>query len=217
MPVRPKGVFIIIKYIIWDFDGSLFDTYPSQIDVLIEIMQEDYSLKLSPEYIQHLTQVCLKYTFKTIADKYDIEKEELMDKFEIKCSRISPEEQKPMLYAREVCKKIIKVGGKNFINTHRDRESLEELISYFEMSDYFSEIVTRESGFPRKPDPGSFKYIKDKYDLDISETLAVGDRRLDIEGARKAGLKTFYLGNDNGIIIISDYHADSSEKIFELI
>jgi FMN phosphatase YigB (HAD superfamily) len=64
----------------------------------------------------------------------------------------------------------------------------------------------------------SFIFLIKKYNLSLTETLAVGDRKLDIEAAKRAGIKTFHLHNEcENYIKISDYHGSSLKDLLELI
>ncbi len=53
---------------------------------------------------------------------------------------------------------------------------------------YFTEVVTSNSGFKRKPDPESMIYLREKYQ--INSGLVIGDRPIDIEAGQAAGLDT---------------------------
>ena len=45
----------------------------------------------------------------------------------------------------------------------------------------------------RKPSPGMILKAKDKYNLNLQDSLLVGDKRSDIEAAIRAGLSKYYL------------------------
>ena len=65
------------------------------------------------------------------------------------------------------------------------------MLSILEKTDiapYFTEVITSESGFLRKPSPESMFYLKDKYH--ITNALVIGDRDIDIEAGKKAGFVT---------------------------
>lgn len=58
---------------------------------------------------------------------------------------------------------------------------------------YFLEIVAGNSGYPKKPDPGSLKALMGKEAAGPSETLFVGDSSIDTETGSKAGVLTVVL------------------------
>ena len=53
---------------------------------------------------------------------------------------------------------------------------------------YFTEIITGDSGFARKPDPEALLYLIKMYQLDPKSTYYVGDRNLDMACAKNAGI-----------------------------
>jgi len=48
----------------------------------------------------------------------------------------------------------------------------------------------------RKPNPGMFISAQEKYNIDMSNSISVGDKERDIEAALNAGVKTNYLFTD---------------------
>ena len=48
--------------------------------------------------------------------------------------------------------------------------------------------MTNQSGFPRKPEPDGILYLMEKHGLDPARSWYVGDRRIDMEAARNAGI-----------------------------
>jgi phosphoglycolate phosphatase-like HAD superfamily hydrolase len=91
---------------------------------------------------------------------------------------------------------------------------MTKLLSYYKMVDLFSEIVSSDNGFARKPDPQAIMYIIDKYDLDHERVITIGDREIDIESGRRAGIATC-LFNPGGSITSTraDYVIDSLEQL----
>ena len=55
---------------------------------------------------------------------------------------------------------------------------------------YFTEILTSQSGFARKPSPEAATYLIDKYHLDPEQTYYIGDRTLDIDFAQNSGIQS---------------------------
>ena len=87
-------------------------------------------------------------------------------------------------------------GVANYVFTHRGA-SAAGILKGAGLDGYFTEIVTAEAGFRRKPDPEGIDYLVRKYGLDRSLTCYVGDRSLDIECACNAGIKSIlYLPRD---------------------
>jgi phosphoglycolate phosphatase-like HAD superfamily hydrolase len=180
----------MFKHILWDFDGTLFDTYPAmtiafQKALLDEKIQEDKDtiLKLMKISLGHAVDHYKKIF--SISDNF-IERYHFYEKTLDK--RLLP----PMPYAVEVCRGIKANRGDNFIFTHRG-DYVFKLLGYYSMLDYFTEIVSLDYRFKRKPDPSGFNYIIEKYSLNKAQVLAVGDRELDILAGHNAGIKACFL------------------------
>ena len=56
------------------------------------------------------------------------------------------------------------------------------------LSDLFSDAVTRLDGFPAKPAPDALRYLIQKHRLDLSRCVMVGDRDIDLDAAKNAGI-----------------------------
>jgi phosphoglycolate phosphatase-like HAD superfamily hydrolase len=94
----------------------------------------------------------------------------------------------------EVCAYVRSIGGQNLIVTHRGGESLQRLLEFHHMTDYFTDRLTRDDGFPRKPDPASFEEMIQRHHLERASVLAIGDREIDVLAGRAAGVRTCLFG-----------------------
>ena len=54
----------------------------------------------------------------------------------------------------------------------------------------------------RKPLPGMFLKARDRYNIDMEKSIAIGDKERDIESAFNAGVKTGYLLSDKDVVSI---------------
>jgi phosphoglycolate phosphatase-like HAD superfamily hydrolase len=95
---------------------------------------------------------------------------------------------------KQVCQYICSIGGKNVIVTHRGLKGTMELLEANHMTGYFAACLTRDDGFPRKPDPASFEAAMKRFHLRKEETLTVGDRELDILAGGAAGIASCFYG-----------------------
>lgn len=65
------------------------------------------------------------------------------------------------------------------------------------LSDYFKDCISSADVGYRKPHPLFFNYLINKYQLDISDTIMIGnDFEKDILGATKIGLKAYFFTNN---------------------
>jgi len=183
----------MLKYLIWDFDGTLFDTYPGIAKTFIKVINEQYGKDYSYGKVLSWCKKSLGTCGSNLANELDINKDELMRNFSQEYREYgAPIEEPPFCGAREICKKIIKNNGMNLLVTHRSCVTLNKLLIKYKMHKYFIELITGNDKYPKKPDPSSFIYLITKYNLRKDHVLAIGDRDIDIQTARNAGIKSCY-------------------------
>lgn len=183
----------LITDLIWDAGGTLFDTYPSVVRAFGAALQT-WGVTLSPAEILPLVRRSRDYAAHALAASLRLEPEALLAEFR-RCYDAAPAAaQPPFPGARELCAHIVAQGGHNFIVTHRRRSSLLALLEAHGMTDYFTAAITKEDPYPRKPDPTALEALVQHYTLDRYATLAIGDREIDMQAARAAGLRTCFFG-----------------------
>ncbi|TKD71442.1 HAD-IA family hydrolase [Pseudalkalibacillus hwajinpoensis] len=164
--------------ILWDFDGTLFDTYPAFTRVMRELVpsgvKEEDILKE------------LKVSFHHAASFFNLSKKQI-ETFREMDNALSPDDKPPFPGLKDILEK----AELNVIMTHKPRAEVTSILKHFNMEHYFKDLVAGDDGYPRKPDASSYRYLHKKHNLD----LAVGDRVLDILPAKEIGLKTCLFQN----------------------
>lgn len=179
----------MIRNIIWDLDGTLFDTYPAILRAF-RLAFEDLGVVIPEEQVRDQAQKSLTHYAEKLVEQHGLDDESLWERYEVYCDDFPLEEQKPFPGARQVCEYINSIGGINVIVTHRPWNSAKRLLETYRMNEYFTFMLTVEQGYPLKPDPAMFEKVIESFDLVREETLAVGDRDLDILAGQAAGLTT---------------------------
>ena len=184
----------MIRNIIWDFDGTLFDTYPMTVNSFRRALK-DNDIDETNENILNYLKISDKHAVYHFKQLYGLD-DAFIDKYRLYKENIGLEMVRPFPFALEVCKKLIGLGGRNYIITHRG-DSTFEFLQYYGMEDYFTEIITKKYGFKRKPDPEAFLYLIEKYKIDRSSALVIGDRECEILGAKAAGIRMCLYNTNN--------------------
>ncbi len=197
----------MIKNIIWDFDGTLFDTYPTITKGHLYALND---LGIIEEYETIYGNLKISSSFN---DDYLYNKYKLEEDYKLNVNKYIElhNDFKPFPSVEDILKEIVDNGGFNFMNTHRGYSSIK-YCKMFDLDKYFKEYVTIRNEFNKKPDPESNEYLINKYNLNKEETLMIGDRDLDIESGINANIKTCFCDFD-GIKITSK--ADIIIKNFE--
>ncbi|MDZ5470477.1 HAD-IA family hydrolase [Bacillus sp. 31A1R] len=176
--------------ILWDFDGTLFNTYPAYT----KLFQEAVPNATQEEVFKQL-KVSFSHTF-----KYFELGEEMQNQIRKKARELKPKELFPFPAVEEV----LKQADLNVIMTHKEREDVWNILKFHKLDHYFIDMVAGDDGYPRKPDPASYKYLHEKHHID----LAIGDRELDILPAKQLGIKTCLFQNrtSGADYYLDDYH-----------
>lgn len=175
-----------IKNYIWDFDGTLFNTYPVMITALEQVILEH-----NIHFEGDMTRFIKEKSIREFANQYGTP--QFLDDYH----QLEDELQMSPAYYPEIptiLKTIVKNGGQNFVVSHRD----DKTYSYLgELRPLFTEIITSDNQFARKPNPESLCYLIDNFHLDRNESAMVGDRPLDILAGKNAGIKTILFDEAN--------------------
>lgn len=179
----------MIKNIIWDVDGTLFDTYPA-ISKAFQCAVHDLGGDAPLPWIIENARISLSHCVSVLADRCHVESSAVGQKFNQYYDQVQPEAQPPFPGVIQVCQWICARGGKNVIVTHRGSQSTVELLEAHQMRGYFCGWITRDDGYPKKPNPAAFEAIIQQHQLSKAETIAVGDREIDIQAGRAASVLT---------------------------
>ena len=191
---------------IWDLDGTLLDSYQA----ILAGIQETYEQFDIPFDREEVRDFILRYSVKDLlvrdADLHGLDSEEL------NCVRASSLKEKntqiPLMDgAREILAWAAEQDIQNFVYTHKSDNAFQ-VLEDLGVRHHFTEILTSDSGFARKPSPEALLYLIDKYQLDKATTYYVGDRLLDVETAIHAGISSINLQIDG---------LDQNQKISHLL
>lgn len=179
---------------IWDLGGTLLDNYESSSHAFAATL---WSMS---ERVVLRTDVydALKVSTAYAVEKFASDLPGFLEEYK----KLEAEElEKPILFsgAKKVLKSLSVNGKKNFMISHRNHQVLT-ILSAAEIGSYFTEVVTADNGFKRKPAPESINYLLSKYKLNPKKTVMIGDRSLDIEAGNAAGVETIYFDSSNDSI-----------------
>lgn len=205
----------MFRNIIWDVDGTLFDTYPA-ITQAIQAALNDLGKDASLAWIAELAKQSLSHCAAVFIDKYQMDRGALEQALEKHFNRITIEESPLFPGVIHLCQHICSIKGKNVIVTHRERKSTLELLAGYKLSGFFAGCITRDDGYPRKPDPSAFEAALDMYHLQRDETLTVGDRQIDMQAGQAAGLFSCFYGVEADSVK-ADLAISSFDELYEYL
>ena len=174
-----------MKNYIWDFDGTLFDTYPAMVDGAWQALK-DFGISMDKKEIYFKMK---KYSTSYLINESNLNAREFNELFH-RYEKESTEVSRPFPETKQVLEMLKDNGGRHFILTHRLTESTWGLLKEHRLAHLIEEVVGIDQDFPRKPDPASLNYLIDTFHLERTDTMMIGDRRLDIEAGKNAGVAT---------------------------
>ncbi|MFD0897623.1 HAD-IA family hydrolase [Loigolactobacillus binensis] len=184
----------MLQAAIWDFDGTLYDTYSGIMQALQQLVTE-YGLKVDRQSLYRLIKEdSVKTAIAQFGQTLAIEPAVLSKRYH-EIERQTQQDPQPFTAALTTCQAIIANGGQNFLMTHRDRGS-ERFLAAGGFTPLFSEYVTSEQNFKRKPDPEAINYLVTKHQLNPATTVMIGDRPLDVVAGQNAGIKGCFFDVD---------------------
>ncbi|OUZ31336.1 phosphoglycolate phosphatase [Enterococcus faecium] len=201
-----------MKNYIWDFDGMLFDTYPAMVDGAWQALK-DFGISMDKKEIYFKMK---KYSTSYLINESNLNAKEFNELFH-RYEKESTEVSRPFPETKQVLEMLKDNGGRHFILTHRLTESTWGLLKEHRLAHLIEEVVGIDQDFPRKPDPASLNYLIDTFHLERTDTMMIGDRCLDIEAGKNAGVATCLYDIDHFLgEIPADYVVGNLNEILTL-
>ena len=173
---------------IWDLDGTLLDSY----EAILSGIEETFAQFTIPYDKEKVREFILKYSVQDLLEKVAEDRNldvEVLN--QVRAQSLAEKNAQVVLKpgAREVLNWADQVGIRNFVYTHKGDNAFT-ILKDLGLESYFTEILTSQSGFSRKPSPEAATYLLDKYELNPRTTYYMGDRTLDVEFAQNSGIQS---------------------------
>lgn len=173
---------------IWDLDGTLLDSY----EAILSGIEETFAQFSIPYDKEKVREFILKYSVQDLL--VQVAEERKLDVAvlnQVRAHSLAEKNAQVVLMpgACEVLAWGDQVGIQQFVYTHKGDNAFT-ILRDLGLESYFTEILTSQSGFVRKPSPEAATYLIDEYQLDPEKTYYIGDRTLDVEFAQNSGIQS---------------------------
>lgn len=183
------------KLVIFDFDGTLFDTKSIVKQGLLDFSKENDLPMPDVELI------CYGYSNPDVYDfGWGVDKEKqkyIMDKAFIMISdKINEGIYIPNIFknTKEILEILSNKGVTLSVCTSREKEATLNVLEHYDIKKYFKTFRTREDVTARnkkpKPNPELLFEIMDELDFDKNNTCIIGDTDSDVFAGKNAGIKS---------------------------
>ena len=173
---------------IWDLDGTLLDSY----DAILAGLEETYATYQLPFDRASIKDFILKHSVQdllvAVAEEYHLDVTDLNHR---RAESLAEKNAQVVLMegARDVLSWGQEAGIEQFVYTHKG-ENAFVILRDLGLESFFTEILTSQSGFARKPNPEAAIYLMKKYGLHPEKIYYIGDRSLDIDFARNSQIQS---------------------------
>ena len=197
----------------WDFDGTLIDTYPVSVQILKAALggaplEEQEALGL----MKNTLGICVE----EYARRNGQTREELMTAFRREEGRLPLKGFPPLPGIPETLRRLRELGCRHYLFTHRDHLAWRILEAHG-LRDCFEGGVTQEEGFPKKPDPSGLLHLMRKANVSPEECVMIGDRPMDLEAGRRAGMRVCMLDPEGFFPEEQGLRCEDAHALAELI
>jgi HAD superfamily hydrolase (TIGR01549 family) len=204
----------MFKHIIWDFDGTLFDTYPVMATVFKEMLEEKGYQEDLEEILTYM-KVSMLYALKHYENRYPISKA-FLEEYELRRREKELSLCKPYAEIENICRSIHTSGKCNYLYTHRGASAIT-LLNDYNLYEYFTDFITSQQKFERKPSPDAINYLIHKYNMNKQEAIMIGDRDLDILAGKNAGIQACFFSENGEISQFADYSINNLSQLSSIL
>lgn len=171
---------------IWDFDGTLFDTYPYIVE-RYRCGALTLGIAMDTQALLPLVKRSLSYANEALGRTHGIAPAALQDAYNRHddggaYAYVAPYAGIPALLAD-----IVKAGGRNHLYTHSGHEVFAALDRHG-LTGSFTAFLTAEDGFPLKPCPDALAHLIKTRGLNPARCVMTGDRSIDVDAGKNAGM-----------------------------
>ena len=199
------------KHIIFDFDGTLSDSYPAFVKAMRAVMQ-DYGIEKTDEEVYYLLKkYSTAYVFNNCG--FGNNKTEAKARFKALSDTLLRNEARPIDGTEEILRYIVENGGRAYVYSHSG-DIVTENVKRWGFEKYFVDYQLGDTEFPRKPAPDALLNLMKKNDLKAEDCIMVGDRDIDVLAGKNAGMAGILMDTENYYSeLIVDYRIDKLTDI----
>ena len=207
----------MIKHFIYDFDGTLSDSYPVFLKIVRKIARQNGAITTATDAEIH--RKMKERTIKAIA-LFQWSGEMSRQDFEVQFQRLQLEYANEFAlypHAIELLEAVIKSGKKNYLYTHSGKP-VYKIMENMGISKYFTYVLDASQGFASKPAPDALQFLCEKFGIDPKEAMMIGDRPIDVQAGANAGMQSCMFDPDGYYADEpATYYKTSLKDVMELI
>lgn len=206
----------MIKVVILDFDGTLFDTRADITDA-VNFARRHFGL---PEHSMEAVTGMVGYGVEFLTERA------------FENSGVSTEQALPVLmdYYRAhpgdkavpypgVSETLGRLQASCTVVSNKPEQLIRALLEEHELDQHFNYVIGGDTFSVRKPDPFPVRFLQAQFNVATDEILVVGDHVPDIDMARKAGTRSVFCryGFGRSSPFGSDFEIDRFDELLDVV
>ena len=202
---------------LWDLDGTLMDTYPGMVAAFCKAAAR-FGITADPERVMTLMKVRLGHCCRVIGEEHGLTEGAMLSAFREEEACIDPDLIQPLPGIPEALRTLRALGCRHYAVTHRSAGTSWPYLAHAGLKDLFDGGVFPEDGLPSKPAPDMILHLMEKHGLDPVRCVMIGDRPLDVESGRAAGIVTCLIDTEGRFKDTPcDIRTDTAEGLARLL
>lgn len=178
-----------LNHFCFDLDGTLVDSNQTiykataftlnELGINFNVNENDFALMIGKHFVD-------------IFAAFNINVQDFEQFIKIYKENYFNQMQYSYLYpdVRETLANLKNNGNKISSLTTKVQDQAEKIIDYFELGEYFNLVMGRREGIAYKPSAEPLLMICKELNVEVKNTLMIGDTELDIQCGKNAGSKT---------------------------
>lgn len=174
----------MIKQVIWDFGGTLVDTYSYTGHVFLQALKE-YGVSISRQQALSLLLISRQYAIDTVCQQFALP-DSFIQRFQQLQKEMEFSDLRLFDGVKECLDQLHQQGIQQFLITHRGQVA-KRYLQHVGLASHFTKMICKEDGYPRKPDPQSVYALMDEFAFQADTLCLIGDRKIEVELAKNVG------------------------------
>lgn len=169
--------------LLWDLDGTLLDSYKVILESVLAVLSREGMTPDPAETYKRLIETSVKSFLGEVSEYPN----RLWERYRA-LNAARDGEIRLMDGAAETLRALTAMGVPNFVFTHKG-ETARAVLRRLGVLTYITDVLSAGGGIPRKPAPDGIDLLIARHNLDRRQTFYIGDRPIDMECAKNAGVR----------------------------